>query len=88
MGSGIERPAFDPNRFILNELTVVGAFVYDEGGFARALELLADDAFPTDRLIEDDDVTLDGISDALAGLVQGQYAGKVMVVPRVSREDV
>jgi threonine dehydrogenase-like Zn-dependent dehydrogenase len=87
VGSGVERPSFDPNRFILNELTVVGAFVYDEGGFGHALELLADPAFPTDRLIEDDDVPLGGISEALAGLVQGRFAGKVMVAPRLSSEE-
>ncbi len=83
VGSGIERPAFDPNRCILNELSVVGSFVYDLGGFERALELLATDGFPSDLLIEADDVPLDGLSDALAGLAQGRFAGKVMVAPRL-----
>ena len=77
----MEQPTFDPNRFILNELSVVGSFVYDLGGFDAALELLADDGFPTDLLIEADDVPLDGLSDALAGLARGEFAGKVMVVP-------
>jgi threonine dehydrogenase-like Zn-dependent dehydrogenase len=84
VGAGIEHPSFDPNRFILNELHVVGCFVYDMGGFERALELLASDSFPTDLLIETDDVPLDRLSDALAGLSEGRYAGKVMVVPRLS----
>ena len=84
VGAGIEPPRFDPNRFILNELSVVGSFVYDQGGFERALALLADEVFPTDLLIEEGDVTLDGIADALAGLAEGRFAGKVMVVPRVS----
>jgi 2-desacetyl-2-hydroxyethyl bacteriochlorophyllide A dehydrogenase len=84
VGAGLEPPSFDPNRFVLNELHVVGSFVYDKGGFERALELLASDGFPTDRLIEADDVTLDHLSDALAGLAAGRYAGKVMVVPRLS----
>jgi (R,R)-butanediol dehydrogenase/meso-butanediol dehydrogenase/diacetyl reductase len=84
VGAGVEQPTFDPNRFILNELTVVGSFVYDLGGFEQALALLADDEFPTDLLIEADDVPLDGLSDALAGLAAGRFAGKVMVVPRVS----
>ncbi|MBF6554901.1 MAG: alcohol dehydrogenase catalytic domain-containing protein [Acidimicrobiales bacterium] len=84
VGAGIEPPAFDPNRFILNELHVVGSFVYDEGGFERALELLASVDFPTDLLIEADDVPLDRLSDALAGLAEGRYAGKVMVVPHLS----
>jgi (R,R)-butanediol dehydrogenase/meso-butanediol dehydrogenase/diacetyl reductase len=82
--AGIESPAFDPNRFILNELHVVGSFVYDEGGFERALELLASVDFPTDLLIEADDVPLDRLSDALVGLAEGRYAGKVMVVPHLS----
>ena len=69
---------------MLNELHVVGSFVYDEDGFDRALELLASDRFPTDLLIEPDDVRLDRIADALAGLAEGRLAGKVMVVPRLS----
>jgi len=84
VGAGMEPPSFDPNRFVLNELHVVGSFVYDKGGFERALELLASDGFPTDRLIEADDVPLDQLSDALAGLAAGRYAGKVMVVPQLS----
>jgi 2-desacetyl-2-hydroxyethyl bacteriochlorophyllide A dehydrogenase len=84
VGAGIEHPTFDPNRFVLNELNVVGSFVYDQGGFGRALELLASDGFPTDLLIEADDVPLDRLSEALVGLAEGRYAGKVMVVPRLS----
>jgi threonine dehydrogenase-like Zn-dependent dehydrogenase len=84
VGAGVEHPAFDPNRFILNELNVVGSFVYDLGGFERALELLATDGFPTDRLIETEDVTLDRLSDTLVGLAEGRFAGKVMVVPKLS----
>jgi threonine dehydrogenase-like Zn-dependent dehydrogenase len=84
VGAGIEHPTFDPNRFILNELSVVGSFVYDKGGFEQALDLLASDRFPTDLLIEDEDVPLDRVSDALADLAAGRYAGKVMVVPLLS----
>ncbi|MGP8007688.1 MAG: zinc-binding dehydrogenase [Acidimicrobiales bacterium] len=87
VGAGIDRPAFDPNGFMLNELTVVGSFVYDRDGFERALALLADDAFSTDRLIEADDVPLDRLSEALAALAEGRFAGKVMVVPRLSGGD-
>jgi (R,R)-butanediol dehydrogenase/meso-butanediol dehydrogenase/diacetyl reductase len=85
VGAGIEHPTFDPNRLLLNELSVRGSFIYDQGGFERALELLASARFPTDLLIEADDVPLDRVSEALAGLAAGQYAGKVMVVPRVSQ---
>ena len=51
---------------------MVGSFVYDQDGFERALELLASDGFPTDLLIEADDVPLDGLSDALVGLAEGR----------------
>ena len=81
VGAGIEPPTFDPNRFILNELSVVGSFVYDQGGFEAALELLATDGFPTGLLIEEGEVSLEGLSGALAGLARGEFAGKVMVVP-------
>ena len=33
VGAGIDHPEFDINRMILNELTVTGSFVYDQGGF-------------------------------------------------------
>jgi (R,R)-butanediol dehydrogenase/meso-butanediol dehydrogenase/diacetyl reductase len=84
VGAGMQQPTFDPNRVLLNELTVCGSFVYDAGGFERALQLLASDGFPTDLLIEADDVPLDRLSEALVGLAEGRYSGKVMVVPRLT----
>jgi 2-desacetyl-2-hydroxyethyl bacteriochlorophyllide A dehydrogenase len=81
VGAGIEPPTFDPNRLLLNELTITGAFVYDESGFEAALDLLASGAFDVDRLIEPSDVPLDGVGDALIGLASGRVAGKVMVRP-------
>jgi (R,R)-butanediol dehydrogenase/meso-butanediol dehydrogenase/diacetyl reductase len=84
VGAGIEPPTFDPNRMLLNELTVTGSFVYDADGFERALELLADPTFPADELIDPDDVPLDGLLDALHGLAEGRIAAKAMVVPRRS----
>ncbi|MGP0030751.1 MAG: zinc-dependent alcohol dehydrogenase [Acidimicrobiales bacterium] len=83
VGAGIEHPTFDPNRMILNELHVCGSFVYDLGGFERALALLASDSFPADLLIDPDDVPLNGVGDALEALATGRIAGKVMVVPEV-----
>jgi threonine dehydrogenase-like Zn-dependent dehydrogenase len=85
VGAGIEHPTFDPNRMILNELTVCGSFVYDLGGFEHALELLASGSFPNDLLIEPDDVPLNGVAAALDALATGRIAGKVMVVPEVHR---
>jgi (R,R)-butanediol dehydrogenase / meso-butanediol dehydrogenase / diacetyl reductase len=81
VGAGIEAPSFDPNRMILNELTVTGSFVYDAGGFERALEMLGSGRMPVDVLIDPDDVPLDGLGDAMHGLAEGRIAGKVMVVP-------
>jgi (R,R)-butanediol dehydrogenase/meso-butanediol dehydrogenase/diacetyl reductase len=81
VGAGIDHPTFDINRMILNELTVTGSFVYDLGGFERALGLLASDGFPCDVLIDPENIALDGIRDALENLAGGHIAGKVMVTP-------
>jgi threonine dehydrogenase-like Zn-dependent dehydrogenase len=81
VGAGIERPRFDPNRILLNELVVTGAYNHDEDGFERALELLASGALPVDALLEPDAVPLDGILEALHGLADGRLAGKVLVRP-------
>lgn len=82
VGAGIDPPRFDPNRILLNELTVTGAFVYDADGFEVALDLLASGRIPVDTLVEEADVPLDGMLDAMHDLASGRTAGKVMVVPR------
>jgi 2-desacetyl-2-hydroxyethyl bacteriochlorophyllide A dehydrogenase len=82
VGAGIKSPRFDANRILLNELVVTGAFVYDADGFDRALELLARPDFPSDDLIETEDVPLDGLLGAIQGLAGGELAAKVMIVPR------
>jgi threonine dehydrogenase-like Zn-dependent dehydrogenase len=82
VGAGMKPPRLDANRILLNELTVTGAFVYDADGFDRSLELLARPDFPTQLLIEPDDVSLDGLYDAIVGLHDGVLAAKVMIVPR------
>lgn len=81
VGAGMHRPRFDNNRILLNEVMITGAFVYDADGFERSLELLADPGFPSDVLIEPDDVPLDGILGAIEGLHDGELAAKVMIVP-------
>jgi threonine dehydrogenase-like Zn-dependent dehydrogenase len=81
VGAGIDHPTFDINRMILNELTVTGSFVYDLGGFEKALEMLASDGFPCELLIDPDDIGLEDIRDALENLAVGRIAGKVMVAP-------
>jgi (R,R)-butanediol dehydrogenase/meso-butanediol dehydrogenase/diacetyl reductase len=85
VGAGIEAPSFDPNRLILNELTVTGSFVYDAHGFERALELLGSGRLPVDVLIDPDDVSLEGLGEAMQSLASGRIAGKVMVVPGRNR---
>jgi 2-desacetyl-2-hydroxyethyl bacteriochlorophyllide A dehydrogenase len=81
VGAGIERPRFDPNRILLNELVITGANTYDHDGFEQALALLASGALPTDHLIEPDEVPLGGVLDAMRDLAEGRRAGKVLVRP-------
>ena len=81
VGSGIAPLALDPNRVLLNELEVTGAFEYDPGGITEALSLLAGGAVELSPLVEAEDVGLDGLSQALVGLADGTIAGKVLVAP-------
>jgi (R,R)-butanediol dehydrogenase/meso-butanediol dehydrogenase/diacetyl reductase len=82
VGAGMARPKFDPNRILLNELVITGAFVYDDDGFPRALELLASGKMPNDLLVEPEDFPLNRLLDAAIGLHEGDLAAKAMVVPR------
>ena len=88
VGAGMDQPVLDPNRLLLNELEILGSFVYDADGFERALELLSSGALPVDVLVDAEDVTLDGLPGALEGLASGRIAGKVMVVPRRDGEEM
>lgn len=81
VGAGIDPPRFDPNRILLNELIITGAFTYDGGGFDEALALLASGTLPVDALLEPGDVPLDGLLDAMRALAEGRLAGKVLVRP-------
>ena len=81
VGAGIDPPRFDPNRILLNELVVTGAFNYDADGFEQALALLATGQLPVDELLEPGVVPLDGLLDAMRGLAEGRLAGKVLVQP-------
>lgn len=81
VGAGIDPPRFDPNRILLNELVITGAFTYDPGGFEEALDLLASGKLPVDALLEPDEVPLDGLLDAMRDLAEGRRAGKVLVRP-------
>jgi threonine dehydrogenase-like Zn-dependent dehydrogenase len=81
VGSGMRRPRLDPNRVLLNELVVTGAYAYDSLGFADALALLASGRLPTDLLVEAQDVTLEGLLEAMRGLAEGRIGAKVLVAP-------
>jgi threonine dehydrogenase-like Zn-dependent dehydrogenase len=82
VGAGIKPPRFDPNRILLNELVVTGAFCYDGDGFEAALAMLASPGFPRDELVERDDVSLDGLLGAIERLSTGEIPAKVLVAPR------
>ena len=82
VGAGIRRPRFDPNRILLNELVITGAYCYDDGGFDAALAMLASGKLPVDVLVEPEDVPLGGMVEAMQELASGERAAKVMVVPR------
>ena len=81
VGAGMDRPSFDPNRILLNELIVTGANTYDHDGFERALDLLASGRLPIEALLEPGVVPLDGLLEAMHGLADGRLAGKVLVQP-------
>lgn len=81
VGAGIEPPRFDPNRILLNELVITGAYTYDAGGFVEALDLLASGRLPVEDLLEPGEVPLEGLLDAMRDLAAGRLAGKVLVRP-------
>lgn len=85
VGAGVKPPRFDPNRILLNELNITGAFCYDDGGFDDALAMLASPDFPTDVLIEPDDVGLHELRDAIGRLGAGEVPAKVVVAPARGR---
>lgn len=85
VGAGIEAPRFDPNRILLNELTITGSFTYDADGFEHALDLLASGALPVDLLLEPEAVPLSGLLDAMRRLAHGELAAKVLVAPTSDR---
>jgi threonine dehydrogenase-like Zn-dependent dehydrogenase len=87
VGAGMARPKFDPNRILLNELVITGAYVYDDDGFSRALELLASGKMPNDLLVEQEDYPLNRLLDAAIALHEGELAAKAMVVPKVTKDD-
>ncbi len=86
VGTGHELPRVNHNRVIILENTIIGAYNYDAGGFAPALELLASGAMPLGALAEPVDISLDELPDALRRCAAGELPGKVMVRPVRSEE--
>jgi 2-desacetyl-2-hydroxyethyl bacteriochlorophyllide A dehydrogenase len=87
VGTGMEPPTFDPNRILLNELVVTGAFEYDTGGFDEALHILASGELDVATLLAPDDVPLSGLLAAMEDLAAGNIAGKVLTAPGLSGDD-
>lgn len=81
-GTGMRRPRLDPNRIILNELTVTGTVEYTPDDYRSAIGMLAAGLLPTGLLIEPEDQPLGRLEWVLGQLSRGELAGKVMVVPR------
>lgn len=81
LGTGMRRPRFDPNRMILNELTVTGAVEYTPEDYIASIDLLTRGQLPVEVLIEPEDQPLGRLEWALEQLSRGELAGKVMVVP-------
>ena len=74
-------PDLDLLRILGNELTITGSALYDAGGIAEALALLADGAVPVDVLLEPSEIGLEGVERACGQLAAGELAGKVLVAP-------
>ena len=81
VGAGIETPKLNPNRILLNELVITGAYNHDEGGFLKALELLHSGCLPVEQLLEPGTVPLESLIEVMRDLASGQIAGKVLVQP-------
>ncbi len=86
VGTGIESPDLDPNRILLNELVITGAYEYDANGFDEALALLASDRVDLGPVLGAD-VPLDGLFTAMLDLATGRLAGKVLVAPAGTIDD-
>ncbi len=81
VGTGHDLPRINHNRVIVLENTIIGAYNYDAGGFAPALDLLASGAMPLDALVEPVDVFLDDLLPVMRRCAAGELPGKVMVRP-------
>jgi (R,R)-butanediol dehydrogenase/meso-butanediol dehydrogenase/diacetyl reductase len=84
VGTGHDLPRLNHNRMIVLELSALGAYNYDAGGFAPAVALLASGALPLDLLVEPVDVRLDELDRTLRRLASGEIVAKPLVRPEVA----
>ncbi|HEV3281318.1 MAG TPA: alcohol dehydrogenase catalytic domain-containing protein [Acidimicrobiales bacterium] len=84
VGTGSEPTRVNHNRMIVMELEAIGAYNYSAAGFGPAVQLLDRGDLPIELLVEDGDVPLSGIMDAMGRLSRGELAAKVLVSPQVS----
>jgi (R,R)-butanediol dehydrogenase/meso-butanediol dehydrogenase/diacetyl reductase len=83
VGTGFEPPRFNQNRMIIFELEVIGAYNYDDAGFAPAVDLLGSGTLPLGSLIEPENIPLTQVMEAMERLARGEIPSKVMVQPGV-----
>ncbi len=83
VGTGAKPTRVNHNRMIVLELEAVGTFNYSADGFGPAVDLLDSGRLPLDLLLEEGDVPLSGVMDAMDKLSRGEIAAKVLVRPQV-----
>ena len=81
VGTGFEPPRINQNRMIIFELTVIGAYNYNDEGFQPAVDLLDSGTLPLAALIEPDNIPLSEVMVSMERLARGEIASKVMVQP-------
>jgi 2-desacetyl-2-hydroxyethyl bacteriochlorophyllide A dehydrogenase len=81
VGTGSEPPRINQNRMIIFELEMIGAYNYNDEGFAPAVALLDEGRLPFDALIEPDNIPLSDVMVSMERLARGEIPSKVMVQP-------
>jgi 2-desacetyl-2-hydroxyethyl bacteriochlorophyllide A dehydrogenase len=84
IGTGFEPPRFNQNRMIIFELEVIGAYNYNDEGFAPAVDLLDSGTLPLSSLLQPEDIPLSEVMEAMERLARGEVPSKVMVGPGLS----
>jgi threonine dehydrogenase-like Zn-dependent dehydrogenase len=69
---------------IIFELEVIGAYNYNDEGFAPAVDLLDSGTLPLSSLLQPEDIPLSEVMEAMERLARGEVPSKVMVGPGLS----